>query len=107
MVDNKVFESVTPKKSILDTSGDALGLSLNNTMFMERIYSSDAIKLYKDLTTTAGFYFGMPNVKKAQKANAEFFANCSSLAERIQNGEFKETEEDQKKIAELYSKDCG
>ncbi len=107
VVDNKVYESVTPKKSILDTSDDALGLSLNNTVFMERIYSSDAIKLYKDLTTTTGFYFGMPNVKKAQKANAEFFASCTVLAERIQNGEFTETEEDQKKIASFYSQNCG
>jgi len=107
VIDNRTFQSVNPKKSIIDGSDGALGLSLNNTVFMERIFSSDKVTLYKDLTTTTDFYFSFPNVKKAQKASAEVFAACPMLAERIGNGEFSQTDEDQKKIAEAYSNGCN
>jgi len=105
-VDGRVFESVTPKKSILDTSDNALGLSLNNTFFMERIFNSDTIKLFKDLTSTGNYYFITKGAQKAYKADSDVFAGCSSLMQRIKNGEFSNTDEDQIKIATTYSNEC-
>ncbi len=106
VVDNRTFEPVNPKKSILNGDDGALGLSLNNTVFMERLYNSDQVKLFKDLTASSEFYFEFPNVKKAQVASEEVFASCGSLAQRIANKEFAKTDEDQKKIAEIYANGC-
>ena len=52
------------------------------------------------------YYFSMEGQKKAETANAEYFASCPTLAKRIEDGEFASTLEDQIKIAKAYSEEC-
>ncbi|QWX83841.1 hypothetical protein H0I23_15520 [Cellulophaga sp. HaHaR_3_176] len=105
-IGDRVFQSVNPKKNFLEQEALSLGM-LNNTIFMERVYSSDKIKLFKDLTAVSQYYFEIPGVKKAERASAEFFASCDVLAKRIESEEFTETEEDQIKIAKAYTDSCN
>jgi hypothetical protein len=105
VVDGKTFESVNPKKPFLQQ--EALSMSmLNNTVFMQRIFKSDKISMFKDLTVNDKYYFQIPGVKKAEVASAEFFSACDTLAKKIDNKEFSNTEEDQIKIAKMYAGGC-
>ncbi|MEP2057875.1 MAG: hypothetical protein ABJJ05_08720 [Maribacter litoralis] len=107
VIEERVFESVNPKKGLLKV-GDAglTGFNLNNNIFMERIYQGEDIKLFKDLTDVDTYYFGIEGQKKVETANAEYFASCPTLAKRIEDGEFASTLEDQIKIAKAYSEEC-
>ncbi|WP_282048960.1 hypothetical protein [Maribacter aquivivus] len=107
VIEDRIFEPVNPKKGVLKTSDAGLsGFNLNNTIFMERVHSGTGIKLFKDLTGVDTYYFAIDGVKKAETANAEFFASCPALAGRIEGGEFSTSEEDQIKIAKAYSNEC-
>ncbi|WP_299798300.1 hypothetical protein [uncultured Maribacter sp.] len=107
VIKDRVFEPVNPKKGILKATDGALsGFNLNNTVFMERVHSGTGIKVFKDLTGVDTYYFAIDGVKKAETANAEFFASCTTLSKRIEDGEFSESEEDQVKIAKAYSDEC-
>ncbi len=97
--DDRIFESVNPKIP--------LSVSLNNTIFMERVHKTDKVILYKDLTTADDFYFKIKTEKKAQKASSNFFASCSTLAKRIESNEFSNSKEDQIKIADIYTSECN
>ncbi|MFD2588946.1 hypothetical protein ACFSQJ_18620 [Croceitalea marina] len=108
VVDDKVFEPVNPKTSLVKVSDNALsGFNLNNTVFMQRLFQSEKVGLYKDLTVSEDYFFTLPGVKKAEKASAEFFASCNDLATKIGNGEFENTAEGQLKIAKAYISDCN
>ena len=108
VVDGAVYEAVNPKVGILKVSNNALsGLNLNNTIFMKRVFVSEEIGLHKDLMDTDSYYFSIPGVKKAEVANADFFAGCPALADRIAAEEFSNSEEDQIKIAQIYTQNCG
>ncbi len=105
VADGKTFASVNPKKPFLEQEAVSFGM-LNNTVFMQRIFKSDKITMFKDLTATDSYYFEMPGVKKAEKASAEFFAGCQTVADKITSEAFTTSEEDQLKIAKLYTEAC-
>ena len=66
VVDERIFEAVNPKKSVITTDG-ALGLSLNNTVFMERLYKHGTLKLFKDLIGETEYYFKLKGKKKHKR----------------------------------------
>jgi len=106
VIDGKRFASVNPKKPFLEQEAVSMSM-LNNTMFMQEIYKSDKITLFKDLTTTDAYYFQIVGVKKAEMASAEFFESCEVLAAQITNEEYSTSEEDQIKIAKTFAEGCN
>jgi len=105
VVDGKTLKAINPKKPMMEQ--EALTMSmLNTTVFMQRVFESDKIAVFKDLTANDAYYFQKPGAKKAEKASAKFFAGCEILVKKIESEEFSGSEEDQIKIAKLYAEGC-
>lgn len=114
-VGDRLFEPVNPKQDALESAANALSFSMNNTVFMEKMYGSDRVKLFKDLTQVGVFYYDFPEEKKAfkvsdsnfNKMGAEIFNSCANLSQEIGNGAYEMGIDQLIKIGEKFSTECN
>ena len=111
VVDGKTYESVFPKKNILDGSVDALELSLNNALFMELIFETEGAKLYKDQMERKTYFLKIPSEKKSfpvstAKNWSKYFETCTAINQKLADQSYEINKTTIIELVKLYNTTC-
>jgi len=110
VVNEKTYEPVRIKKD-LGSELDMSDLGLNNSYFMELLYSNEKFKIYKNLTNLGVYQYKGKEDKKAIKLNNKnleaIFGSCENTKKIIEKEDFKYVDDTILNLGKLYSESCN
>lgn len=109
VVKDKIYEPVRVKKG-LGSELDISALGLNNSFFMEVLYSNEKFKIYKDLMNLGIYEYKGKDDKKSTKLTDKkletLFGGCDQTKKFINKQDFKYVDAVIFNLGKLYSESC-
>jgi len=107
----KTYEPVKPKADAIDTAINITSVTLNRTVFMEVLFKSEKIKIYKDLRSIDTYYLLNFDEEKAHNINTvkdlqKNLKGCDAI-NTILDDNFKINSQNLINVSNTFSKNCN